>query len=71
METLYLDHPYPSKKAIKDALTSGKSVYVHSVSLFGDGRTPEGSHTLCGPSEYNRKYYAQIEVKDGKIIKIK
>lgn len=71
METLYTNTAWPSKKAIKEALARDEPVTVYSASVFGNGKAPDGKHTLCGPSEYNRKYYAQIEVKDGKIIKIK
>lgn len=69
----YLDHPMKSKKAIKEAVAAGKEVSVWGYkSPFETGIPEDGKgHTLVGPAPYDRKYYAQITVKNGCITAIK
>jgi hypothetical protein len=71
MVTCYLDRPYKSKKAIKEALAAGKEVTVYTMNPYGSAAVPDGRHALVGPEPYVRKYYAEIMVKDGCITKIK
>jgi hypothetical protein len=70
METLYTVKRFASKKAIKEALANGTPVQLKSVSVFSSG-VPNGRHTLCGPTEYERKFYGEITVSNGCLITIK
>ena len=76
METLYTDERYSTKKALTTAVKASKvggtKVHVYSASVFGNGKAPTGKHTLCGPAEYERNYYAEITVdSDGNLTSIK
>ena len=68
----YLDRSYKTKKALKEAIAAGKEVTVYGMNPFGSTAVPDGEgHTLVGPGPYDRKWYAQITVKDGAITKVK
>lgn len=61
---------FKSKKELKDAVAAGKE-----VRLFAPGiGTPinNGMESVCGPHfPQPHKWYAQVEMKDGKVIKVK
>lgn len=68
-------HPrFPSKKALREAVAAGSWVSLEATSLFGneyDGAledAPDNTYTVVGPDPYtNRKWYASITKRDGKI----
>jgi hypothetical protein len=70
METTYTNHRYATKKALKDTVKIGTFPLVHCEG-FGPNPVPDGTHVLVGPGPYERKWYATIEVKDGRIVKVK
>jgi hypothetical protein len=59
-----------SKKAIKEALGNGHSVYLDNTSMFGgaSGSTatlPVGVYTFVGPDPYTkRSFYGNITITD-------
>lgn len=59
---------YPTKKALKDAI--GKPLKYRETSMFGLEYRADGKFAVVGPSEYDRKWYAQVTMKDGKIAKV-
>jgi hypothetical protein len=67
---MYTSVNFPSKKALKDAVASGQV-----VTLFAPGLgTPKENGTECveGPHyPQPHKWYATVEVKDGRVIKVK
>lgn len=72
--TVFPSRPYPSKKAIKEAIAAGRTVYFEDPSLFNpqpfsSDNVPAGRGIpFVGPSAYSRKYYGTISVgKDGKV----
>lgn len=66
----YVYPNYKTKKELKEAVAAGKSMYVQDTHT---GQTIEnGSATLEGPHyPQPHKWYAQVELKEGKIVKVK
>ena len=68
-------HPrFASNKALREAVAAGSWVSLEATSLFGneyDGAledAPDNTYTVVGPDPYtNRKWYANITKRDGKI----
>jgi hypothetical protein len=60
---------YKSKKDLKAAV--GKPLRYIETSLFGSEYQDNGSFCVVGPDPYNnRKWYAQVTMKDGVIAKV-
>jgi hypothetical protein len=59
---------YPTKKALKAAL--GLQLRYRETSLFGEEYRENGTFCVVGPDAYNRKWYAQVTMKDGLIAKV-
>ena len=64
-----------SKKAVKDAIKAGRPMSSNRLietSMFGNEYKGDGTYTVVGPDpERNRKWFAQITIKDDKVIAIK
>jgi hypothetical protein len=60
---------YPTKKALKDSV--GKPLRYLETSMFGTEYTANGRFNVVGPGPYDRKWYATVTMKDGKIEKVK
>lgn len=60
---------YPSKKALKESV--GKPLRHVETSVFGPEYKENGSFCVVGPSPYERKWYAEVTMKDGLIAKVK
>ena len=67
---MYVSPNFKSKKALKEALTSGKSVSVYAP---GIGDVPNnGTVYLEGPHYPEpHKWYAQGTMENGKLVKVK
>jgi hypothetical protein len=60
---------YPTKKALKASI--GKPLSYIETSMFGPEYTPNGKFCVVGPDPYrNRKWYAEVTMKDGIIAKV-
>lgn len=59
---------YPTKKALKEA--KGQPLRYQETSLFGPEYMPNGRFVVVGPGAYERKWYAQVTMKDGRIEKV-
>ena len=59
---------YKTKKQLKESI--GQSLRYGETSFFGAEYKDNGSFVVVGPSEYERKWYAQVTMKDGKIAKV-
>jgi len=57
-----------TKKDLKSKI--GTSHIFEETSLFGPEYKENGSFCVVGPSPYVRKWYAQVTVKDGIIVKV-
>ncbi len=60
---------YPTKKACKESI--GKAPRFVETSMFGPEYKGDGEYTVVGPSPYDRKWYGNITVRDGVIVKVK
>lgn len=70
-ETVYLvSTRYPSIASIKRELAQGTPISVTTMSAFDRGAVSDGRHPLCGPTPSNRKWFATVEIKDEKIVKV-
>lgn len=59
---------YPTKKALKESV--GQRLKYTETSMFGPEYTPNGRFAVVGPSPYQRKWFAQVTMKDGLIAKV-
>jgi len=67
---MYCSPNFKTKKQLKEAVTSGKKVTVFAPGLGTPKR--DGWETLEGPHyPQPHTWYAQVEMRDGLIIKVK
>lgn len=59
---------YKTKKELKASI--GQSLRYEETSLFGSEYKADGSFAVVGPSPHNRKWYAEVTMKDGKIARV-
>lgn len=60
---------YKTKKALKESI--GKPLRYVETSMFGAEYKPDGTFCVVGPSPTERKWYAEVTMKDGLIYKVK
>ena len=60
---------YKTKKDLKSQI--GKALDYTETSMFGTEYKENGTLVVVGPSPYVRKWYAQIEMENGLIKKVK
>ena len=61
---------YSTKKALKESV--GKELDYIETSMLGREYKPDGVLTVVGPDPYrNRKWYANVTMKDGLIKSVK
>jgi hypothetical protein len=61
---------YSTKKDLKAHV--GQPLRFVETSIFGNEYTPNGKFCVVGPCAYtNRKWYAEVTMGDGRIIKVK
>lgn len=61
---------YKTKKDLKAAV--GQSLRYEETSMFGSEYRDNGTFCVVGPDPYrNRKWYAEVTMKGGKIDKVK
>lgn len=62
---------FPTKKALKDRVKVGPldSGVLVETSMFGP-QNKDGVHAIVGPSEYERRWYAQVTISDGQITRV-
>lgn len=60
---------YKSKKALKECI--GQPLRYEETSMFGAEYKHDGTFCAVGPSPYERKFFAEITMKDGLINKVK
>jgi hypothetical protein len=69
----YTTTNFKTKKALKEAVASGATVTVFQPNdMFGDGSVRDGTACVEGPHyPQPHRWYAQVEVRDGRIVKVK
>lgn len=60
---------YRTKKELKAAV--GRTLAYTETAWSGPEYRPDGTFPVVGPSAYERKWYAEVTLKDGKIVKVK
>ena len=67
---MYTTTNFKSKKALKDAVAAGQKVTIFAPGLGTPKR--DGTEFLEGPHyPQPHKWYAQVEMKDGYVVKVK
>lgn len=66
----YTTKNYATKKALKDDVLAGKPVRIFAPGL---GEPPTNGTTAVGGPHYPQphKWYAEVTVKDGVVVKVK
>ena len=59
---------YKTKKALKEAI--GGPLSYTETSMFGPEYKSTGKFCVVGPSPYQRKWFAEVTMKDDKIVKV-
>ena len=59
---------YKTKTDLKAAI--GQSLRYVETSFFGEEYRENGTFCVVGPSPYERKWFASVTMKDGKIAKV-
>ena len=67
---MYVDPNFPSKKALKDALTAGQTVYVFSPGPFP---CPQNGRVAVEGPHYPKphRWYGEATVENGKVVSVK
>lgn len=60
---------YPTKKALKSMI--GHTLNYTETSIFGAEFKPDGKFCVVGPSAYDRKWYAEVTMQNGRISRVK
>lgn len=69
---MYTITNFKTKKALKEALATGKQIGVYQPGPFGGGPIPDGQHCLEGPHYPEpHRWYAEATIKDGIVVKVK
>lgn len=68
---MYPDRNYKTKKQLKEAIASGKEVYVYQPNnMFGNAKT-DGDVSVEGPHYPEpHKWYACVRIENSKIVKV-
>jgi hypothetical protein len=61
---------FKSKKAFKEAVAKGERVVLDESYYLFQAPPRNGREFISGPAEYH-KWYAEVELKDGVIVKVK
>ena len=59
---------YRTKKELKAAI--GQPLRYEETSMFGPEYKDNGRFCVVGPSPYERKWFAEVTMKDGLILKV-
>jgi len=60
---------YKTKKALKESV--GKQLQYVETSFFGAEYKSDGKFCVVGPSPYDRRWFAEVTMKDDLIVKVK
>ena len=59
---------YKYKKDLKNSI--GHSLKYQETSIFGPEFLPDGRFCVVGPGAYNRKWYAEVTMRCGRVDKV-
>lgn len=68
---MYTDFNFQTKKALKEAVASGKKVTIYQPGPFGGDDVKDGKYCVEGPHyPQPHKWYAQVVVENGYVVKV-
>ncbi len=70
---MYVSPNYKTKKALKAAVEAGETVTIFQLGPFGGCQPPGRSETVAveGPHYPEpHRWFAQVTLKDGKVVKV-
>ena len=69
---MYTQYNFQTKKALKEAVASGKHVAIFQPNdMSGNSEVKNGTFAVEGPHyPQPHKWYAQVVLQDGKVIKV-
>ena len=59
-----------TKKALKTKVGQSVDGLFVETSMFGPEYKGDGRYAVVGPSPYERRWYANVFVEDGKVVKV-
>jgi hypothetical protein len=59
---------YMTKKQLKESI--GQPLRHVETSVFGNEYRPNGKFPVVGPDPYRRKWFAEVTMQDGLIVKV-
>lgn len=59
-----------TKKELKSMVGQSADGLFLETSIFGAEYKGDGQYCVVGPSPYERKWFATVHAKDGKIVKV-
>lgn len=69
---MYTTVNFKTKKALKEAIAAGKRIGVYQPGPFRQGTPQNGKVAVEGPHyPQPHKWYAQVELQDGYIVKVR
>ena len=69
---MYTSVNYKSKKALKEAVASGREITYFQPGPFGGNESPNGTFCVEGPHYPEpHKWYATCTAENGRIVKVK
>lgn len=60
----------PTKKSLKEKVGRDASGVLQETSMFGPELRDSGKFAVVGPGPYERKWYAEVTVAGGRIVKV-
>lgn len=64
---VHISPDFPTKKAFKEAVAAGRKIRIYSPGPFPVPQ--DGKAVVEAPANYH-KWYAQVTVKDGIVVKV-
>jgi len=69
---MYTYENFKTKKALKEAVANGEKIAIYQPGPFGGEDPKDGTFCVEGPHYPEpHKWYAEVEVKDGYIVKVR
>lgn len=69
---MYVEPGFKNKKALKEAVKAGKTVTVYQPNnIFGVTPPRDGKVCVEGPSFQMHTWYAEVTLRDGKVVSVK
>lgn len=69
---MYTYENFKTKKALKEAVANGEKIAIYQPGPFGGDDPKDGTFCVEGPHYPEpHRWYAEVEIKDGYIVKVR